>query len=194
MELPGQTQQTDLRRFVRTYPHALDDTLIADLTALEGGYRSDVDWRRCFITPVSGEALDRFRAVVGTCFADYRQLSRTLGSCTLIEEPIVIRYDAATSDRPDWFHEHVDAWSVPSASRQVSVVAYLNDVAEGCETEFGSLGYTQRCEKGTILMFPSNFLFEHVALPPRSGPKNVAVSWLHFGNDGTPAKPVTPLY
>lgn len=181
--------QTDLRRFVRTYPDALDGDLIADLLALEEGRtRSEVDWRRCSLTPVTGDVLTRFSHIAEKCFADYRALSRILNYCDLLEIPNVIRYELWNSDQPDWFHEHADAWDVTSATRQVSLVAYLNDVAEGGETEFPLLEFSQRCEKGTILMFPSNFMFQHLAHPPRSGPKAVLVTWFHFGNQGVPVK------
>ena len=181
--------QTDLRRFVRTYPGALDDDLIAELLAVEDGrIRSEAEWRRCSLTPVAGDVLTRFSHVTDKCFADYRTLSRILNYCDLLEVPNVIRYEPRNPDRPDWFHEHADAWDVTSATRQVSVVAYLNDVAEGGETEFPLLEFSQRCEKGTVLMFPSNFMFQHLAHPPRSGPKAVVVTWFHFGNQGVPMK------
>jgi len=185
----------DVRAFIRTYPGAIDDSLVRDLLDLEGGERCDLDVRRCRITPVRGEVLDRFNKAVSGCFSDYRTLATTLGWCSLLELPNVLRYEQATRGQPalDWFHEHADAWDVPSSTRQVSVVAYLNDVAIGGETEFPSLEVSQRCEKGTILMFPSNFIYHHVARPAVSGPKMVVVTWIHFGNGGNPTYLTTPL-
>lgn len=183
----------DLAHFVRSYRGVVDDALIADLTALPGGSKVDEDWRRCSLTPVVGDVLERFRDVVRECFLDYRECSDTLNACTLLEQPHVVRYEPSTDpDRPEHFYEHADAWGVESATRQVSVIAYLNDVARGGETVF-NFGLSQCCEKGTVLLFPANFLFHHSARPPESGPKIVAVTWIHFGIDGVPAYITSPL-
>jgi hypothetical protein len=189
----NQPQNTELRQFVRTYAGVVDDALIADLVGLPGAVTIDQDWRRCSSTPVVGEVLDRYRAVVRECFEDYRTLSTTLNSCSLLEAPNVLRYEPSTPDRPEWFHEHADSWDIASATRQVSVVTYLNDVAEGGETVFTPLDLTQRCVKGTMLLFPSNYMYHHMARPPESGPKIVVVTWVHFGNNGVPTFLTTPL-
>ena len=187
-------QHTDVRRFIRTYPGALDDALIADLAALEEGrVRFEQKWRRCSQTPVVGDALARLNRVTSECFADYRTLSRTLNWCSQLEIPNVLLYEPSDPDQPEWFHEHADAWDITSASRQVSVIGYLNDVVEGGETEFPAFEFSQRCDKGTILMFPANYMFHHLARPPLSGSKLVVVTWIHFGNGGVPTKPSIPL-
>ncbi len=153
----------------------------------------DLSHRRCSLTPIVGDVLERFRSVVRECFLDYRAISTTLYFCTRLEAPNVLRYEPSTPDRPEWFHEHADAYNCPSATRQVSVVAYLNDVAVGGETVFTAFDHSQRCEKGTVLFFPSNYLYHHLARPPESGPKIVVVTWLHFGNDGQPTYLTMPL-
>ncbi len=193
MRARAKSQRRDLARFVRSYPGVVDDALIADLIALTGGSKMDEDWRRCSITPVDGDVLERFRNVVRQCFLDYRECSDTLNACTLLEQPNILRYDASTDPvRPEHFYEHADAWNVESATRQVSVIAYLNNVARGGETVF-KFGQSQRCEKGTILLFPANFLYHHLARPPKSGPKIVVATWIHFGNDGVPVYLTSPL-
>ncbi|WP_415624242.1 2OG-Fe(II) oxygenase, partial [Mycobacterium intermedium] len=193
MELCAASHSSDLARFVRTYPGAIDDALAADLIALPGAQELDLDYRRCSLTPVVGDVLLRFCSVVRECFADYCGTSRTLNFCTRLEAPNVVRYEPSTPDRPEWFHEHADAWSIASATRQVSVVAYLNDVAEGGETVFTGFDFSQRCEKGTVLFFPSNYLYHHIARPPESGSKIVVVSWIHFGNGGESTYVTVPL-
>ena len=193
MELCATSQATDLARFVRAYPGAIDDALAADLIALPGAQKMDLSHRRCSLTPIVGDVLERFRGVVRECFLDYRAISTTLYFCTRLEAPNVLRYEPSTPDRPEWFHEHADAYNCPSATRQVSVVAYLNDVAVGGETVFTAFDHSQRCEKGTVLFFPSNYLYHHLARPPESGPKIVVVTWLHFGNDGQPTYLTMPL-
>jgi hypothetical protein len=192
MEARATVPRTDLAGFMRTYPGVVNDALIADLIALPGAKPTEQAWRGCSITRVVGDPLDRFRAVVRQCFADYRTFCGTLNFCTLLEQPTVLRYEPST-DPSRAEHEHADAWNIASATRQVSVLAYLNDVAKGGETVFPSFDHVERCEKGTILLYPSNFLFHHFARPPESGPKIVVRTWLHFGNDGAPAYLTTPL-
>jgi hypothetical protein len=194
MEACTTSQRTDLLQYVRAYPGAVDDALIADLIALPVAEKMDEDYRRCSLTSVVGDDLERFRGVVRECFADYRAIApTTLQFCTQLERPNVVRYEPSTPDRPEWFHKHSDAWNVQSATRQVSVIAYLNDVAQGGETVFTSFDHSQRCEKGTVLFFPSNYLYHHLGRPPESGPKIVVVTWIHFGNGGVPAYITTPL-
>jgi 2OG-Fe(II) oxygenase superfamily len=184
----------DPLRFVRTYAGAVDDALAAELTALSGGVKMDEDWRRCSITPVVGDVSERFRRVVRDCFADYRAVAarRTLNACTQLERPSVVRYEPST-DRIEHFVEHADAGGILTATRQISVIAYLNDVVRGGETVFPGFDYSQRCEKGTVLLFPSNFIYQHLARPPESGPKIVVATWLHFGNNGVLKTITTPL-
>lgn len=181
-------------QYVRTYPGAVDDALIADLIALPGTVKIDSDYRRCSATPVDGDALERFRGVVRECFADYREMApNPLRACTRLEcPPNVLRYEPSM-DPPEHFTEHSDAWDCTTATRQVSVIAYLNDVTQGGETVFTWLDHSQRCEKGTVLLFPSSYVYRHLARPPESGPKIVVVSWIHFGTGGVPTLPTTPL-
>jgi 2OG-Fe(II) oxygenase superfamily len=193
MEACTTSQRTDLMRYVRTYPGAVDDALIADLIALPGAVKMDEDHRRCSLTPVVGDVLERFRGVVRECFADYRAIApKTLWRCTQLERPSVLRYEPSM-DPPEHFHEHSDAWDVKSATRQVSVIAYLNDVVQGGETVFTSIDHSQRCEKGKVLLFPSNYIYHHLGRPPESGPKIVVSTWIHFGHGGVPAFLTTPL-
>jgi hypothetical protein len=99
-----------------------------------------------------------------------------------LESPSVSRYDASDVDGVNHFHSHADSWSMETASRQVSVILYLNDVADGGETVFNS-GTTVKPKAGRVLVFPSNVCFEHCGNPPVSNSKYVLVAWLHF--DGT---------
>jgi len=71
-----------------------------------------------------------------------------------------------------------------TASRQVSVIIYLNDVTEGGETAFTAhAGTIVEPRAGRVLVFPSTFCFEHRGNPPVGNSKYVLVAWLHF--DGT---------
>jgi hypothetical protein len=53
----------------------------------------------------------------------------------------------------------------------VSAVVYLNDDYEGGEIEFTRQGLVVKPEAGDILLFPSNFVYEHASLEVFSGIK-----------------------
>lgn len=53
----------------------------------------------------------------------------------------------------------------------ISAVVYLNDDYDGGEIEFIRQGLVVKPEVGDIVMFPSNFVYEHASLEVRSGTK-----------------------
>jgi len=164
----------------------LCDALIAEP---DEGHLIDHEWRRCQQRPVSPENLARVKGALRPHVAAYRELCRTLNFVTLLEAPNVYSYEPAT-EKPHHFHEHADAWNVESATRQISVIVYLNDVdGGGGETAFtmlGSEGTTKPVwpKRGRLLLFPANFIFSHLARAPKRSTKHVLVTWLHFGGEG----------
>ena len=64
-------------------------------------------------------------------------------------------------------------------ARAVSVVIYLNDEYEGGEIEFPNFKFKLKPEAGTMIVFPSNFAYTHIAHPVDSGIKYAIVTWLH---------------
>jgi hypothetical protein len=75
------------------------------------------------------------------------------------------------------FDRHYD--SFPAAQRAVSVLIYLNNDYEGGEIEFVNFGVKIKPKSGTLILFPSNYPYSHVAHPVTSGTKYVVVNWLH---------------
>jgi hypothetical protein len=67
--------------------------------------------------------------------------------------------------------------SGPQNGRVVSLVAYLNDNYEGGELEFPSFGYTYKPQAGSVILFPSNYIYKHSAAPVTSGTKYSLVTW-----------------
>lgn len=107
----------------------------------------------------------------------------TLNYVRRLETPSLSRYDVADTDGAHHFHSHADCWSMETASRQLSVIVYLNDVAEGGETVF-NVGKAVEPRAGRVLVFPSSFCFQHRGNPPVSNSKYVLVAWLHFNGMG----------
>ena len=65
------------------------------------------------------------------------------------------------------------------SSRSISVLIYLNDEYEGGEIEFPHFNLKIKPKAGTLILFPSNYAYSHIAHPIISGTKYAIVTWLH---------------
>jgi predicted 2-oxoglutarate/Fe(II)-dependent dioxygenase YbiX len=65
------------------------------------------------------------------------------------------------------------------SSRVLSVLLYLNDDYEGGEIEFRHSGIKFKPEAGSVLFFPSNFLYVHEVYPVTRGPRYALPNWYH---------------
>lgn len=63
--------------------------------------------------------------------------------------------------------------------RAVSALVYLNDVYEGGETVFPEFDLWIKPEKGKLVIFPSNYIYRHAAMVPKSNVKYAAAYWSH---------------
>lgn len=87
-----------------------------------------------------------------------------------IEHVSIQKYDQGA-----YYHEHVD--SSASHPRILSAVLYLNTVPSGGETRFTYFDHAVQPVAGRLLIFPSNFIYRHEALPPKKGIKIAAAYW-----------------
>jgi hypothetical protein len=65
-----------------------------------------------------------------------------------------------------------------TSRRFISFFWYLNDVAEGGETEFVDL--TIKPEAGKLVIFPPLWMFPHKGNPPISNEKYLLSTYLHY--------------
>lgn len=65
----------------------------------------------------------------------------------------------------------------PNNARVISLVAFLNDVEDGGNLEFPHFDVSIPAEKGSVVIFPSNFPYLHIAHPVESGVKYSLVTW-----------------
>jgi len=148
----------------------------------------EYDWRRCKIyTNLDSSSLfEEFKTIIKTALNRYRSEVNigTLSFVNCLEAPNVIKYEPHDPKGPNYFHAHADNWSMETASRQLSIIFYLNDVEEGGDTTFTDLKIGVKPKKGRILIFPSCYLYTHRGDPPISGSKYIIVSWLHFSGSG----------
>jgi len=152
------------------------------------GSQFDHEWRRCGYYPLYSTEdgmLYKVRDYVNKVFERYKNDIGILGGCgtlyfcNTLEIPNIMCYkhDANPEHK---FNVHSDAWSVESATRQLSLIIYLNDVEEGGETRLVHNDMNIKPTKGSILVFPSNFCYTHEGKKPVSNDKYIIVSWIHF--------------
>ena len=76
---------------------------------------------------------------------------------------------------------HCENAQMKARNRILAFMVYLNDVAEGGETEF----LYQKCrfkpEKNTMLVWPANFTHVHRGNPPLSNDKYIITGWVEYG-------------
>jgi len=65
------------------------------------------------------------------------------------------------------------------SSRVLSVLLYLNDDYEGGEIEFTHSKIKFKPKSGSVLFFPSNFLYVHEVYPVTKGPRYALPNWYH---------------
>jgi hypothetical protein len=93
-----------------------------------------------------------------------------------IEDIRIKRYRAGADEK---FEPHFDSMD-DKANRYLVYLWYLNDVAEGGETQFCDLGIKVEPRAGRLLMFPPYWMFQHAGLVPRSNDKYIVSTYLLF--------------
>lgn len=101
---------------------------------------------------------------------------------TPIGQPMCVRdYSLRIYHKGDgYFKKHVDQTAGGNVHRIFGFIAYLNDVEEGGGTNFGQLEVYIKAEKGKVVMFPCNYLFEHEGTVPISGDKYVMTCFINY--------------
>ena len=75
-----------------------------------------------------------------------------------------------------FYKAHVDAGE-QFLYRKVSGILYINDDYDGGELEFTKFNLKIKPKKNSILLFPSNYAYEHIAHTVTKGEKMCIVSW-----------------
>jgi predicted 2-oxoglutarate/Fe(II)-dependent dioxygenase YbiX len=69
------------------------------------------------------------------------------------------------------------------SSRVLSTVGYLNDNYDGGEINFPYVGVTIKPESGSVIFFPSNFVYVHEVRPMANGVRYAVPQWYHSLKD-----------
>lgn len=84
-------------------------------------------------------------------------------------------YDLLRYKEGQFYQQHTDSFK--AQQRSVSCSFHLNDDYEGGEFAFFDREIIARVGKGSIIMFPSNFMFPHEIMPVTSGTRYSIITW-----------------
>ena len=119
------------------------------------------------IQPIADSFISIFKAIDKSIW-DYREcFDLQLSSHNGLQ---VLKY----LDGGEYHHHHDHA---PDNSRVLSMVACLQDDFEGGELEFPFFNVKIKLSAGSVVLFPSNFPYMHIAHPVTSGIKYSLVTW-----------------
>ncbi len=186
-----------LRDYVHWYddalPHAFCDHLIdafhgtqAMHVQREQGWRAGLEdsaWTELDLSAMADDALKGFfRASIDEYLDRYNsalKLPIPVPRSPMLAELRMKRYRPGTGEA---FQLHFDSIN-EVANRYLVFLWYLNDVADGGETEFPRLGIKVAPQAGRLLMFPPYWMYQHAGLPPLSGDKYILSTYMLFPGD-----------
>ncbi len=184
----------DLRDYVRWYDGVLTPAFCEQMIASfrrasthhvkrERGWRAGLEasaWTELDITPLADPALKGFfYHQIDEYLARYNaevRLDIPVPATSLLAPLRIKRY---LPEAREEFQMHFDSIG-EVANRYLVYLWYLNDVAEGGETEFSGLGIKVRPRAGRLLMFPPYWMFQHAGRPPVSGEKYILSTYMLF--------------
>jgi prolyl 4-hydroxylase len=192
--LPHPSNQRDLTRFVQVFDEALDPDFCARL--LESfdqlarfhsrngrGVMKQLQasaWTELNLGKVANKSLQQFfQEQAATFLTEYNNNAPMAIPVPLrprMEDLRIKRYIVEEGDR---FEPHFDALDY-TCNRYMVFLWYLNDVADGGETEFCNLDLRIAARAGRLLMFPPYWMFQHAGLPPRSNDKYIISTYMLF--------------
>lgn len=120
------------------------------------------------------EIADALYGSLDKAFEHYCTLYPWAARSVKSEEPQdgILRYESDGGHLP----AHQD---LGVSSRLISTVSYLNDNYTGGEIEFRHSNIKIAPEEGSIVFFPSNFLYIHEVMPITSGTRYSMPHWYH---------------
>jgi hypothetical protein len=142
--------------------------------ATVGNQELNPEMRNCDLMPIDTSIKGHLNDIIlAKCLFDHADhYGKETHSAISDMEPLQLLH-YKKSDQ--YYRPHVDDGA--EQPRIFSAVLYLNDVEEGGETRFTKFNIAVKPKQGRLLMFPSNYAYEHEALPPQSEEKFAVVTW-----------------
>jgi predicted 2-oxoglutarate/Fe(II)-dependent dioxygenase YbiX len=118
---------------------------------------------------VLNEFTKKFHEQMKPCLDQY--MAAYYAKIEKFENPQLLRYG-----KEQKFHDHID--DHPFFTRRISLTYYLNDDYEGGDVEFKRHGLRFKANKNDLLIFPSNFIYNHEVHPVTDRLRYVVVQWM----------------
>lgn len=115
---------------------------------------------------------DKFMKIMSDSLSSYQKIFDINDPFIYTEDNNLLKY---TENQK--FGSHYDGNS--SSKRHISPILYLNDDYIGGEIEFVNFNIKIKPKAGTLIVFPSNYAYRHIAHPVISGTKYAIVTWIH---------------
>ena len=110
-----------------------------------------------------------FYKEIKTCLDEYTNYYQA--AIKTFDSPQLLKYG-----KKQKFNNHVD--DHPLFTRRISLTYYLNDNYEGGDVEFSKHKLRFKAQKNQLLIFPSNFMYNHQVYPVTAGLRYVIVQWI----------------
>lgn len=125
------------------------------------------------------DLIDEFnRCFWDTCYKDYTDTYDTLNNYS---NHTIYSYKVQKTLPGGGYHVwHCENGDKHFSDRIGTYILYLNDVAEGGETEFLYCNRRIAPKKGRLVIFPANYPWTHRGNPPLSGEKYIMTGWTEF--------------
>ena len=119
-----------------------------------------------------------FNRVFWDCYAEYADKYQVLSD---LSQHTIYNTKLQRTDIGQGYHIwHCEHEKGAMSRRLLAFVLYLNDVAEGGETEFLYQHKRFKPEAGTLVIFPASFTHTHRGNPPISNSKYILTGWVEF--------------
>lgn len=122
--------------------------------------------------------VDSYNCLMGQCLHEYVNEYQALVKIPSIQYTVNIQKTLPGEGYHGWHCEKAGA--VPTLTRHLTTMVYLNDVEDGGETEFLYQSRRVKPRKGRVVIFPVTWTHTHRGNPPLKGEKMIATSWIHF--------------
>jgi hypothetical protein len=118
-----------------------------------------------------GHLASKLIGFMDTCYTEYKKIYPNVNSAEVPIAPIILKYQTGQE-----YKMHADAGG--GNQRVLSLVWYINDDYTGGELEFPYFNYKLKPPANSMIFFPSNYIYSHIAHPVQTGTKYASVSWL----------------
>lgn len=181
---------------LKSYIHILENALPDELCdRIIAEYENDDDW--VYAEVGTGVVQTDIRNVRSTNISIAKQINKNFQVRKKLDEDVFVTvnkaiefyrechpsvvatndsgYDLLQYGEGQFYTQHTDSYA--DNPREVSCSIALNDEYEGGEFAFfdGQLRY--KLKKGSILMFPSNFMYPHEVMPVQQGIRYSIITW-----------------